>query len=252
MSELREIPFQEENKDIKEKVKAYWTKRADSFFEARHSEFHSPQAQYWYDEICRNINITQGMKILDVGCGTGFFEALLGEHGADMTGIDLTPDMIRDGEELVSRHHISAAFYVMDAEHPDFPDCTFDAVISRNLTWTLPDPAGAYTEWFRVLKPGGTLLNFDSEYAKNFHRCDQNQNLAHRDLPDELIEECHSIYHMLTMSTLNRPAWDEAVLRKIGFGHIITDLMVSTRIYREQNEFYVPDPLFSIRAVKDL
>ena len=102
----------------------------------------------------------------------------------------------------------------------------------------------------RVLKKGGILLNFDAEYAKNFHKYDQKQNIAHKDLDDDLIEECHDIYHMLTMSTLPRPAWDEKVLRDIGFRDITTDLMVSARIYRERNQFYVPDPVFSIRAVK--
>ena len=138
----------------------------------------------------------------------------------------------------------------MDAENPDFPDETFDLVISRNLTWTLPDPVHAYREWHRVLKRGGILLNFDAEYAKNFHRCDQTQNIAHRDLTPDMIDECHRIYHMLTMSTQNRPAWDEEALFGIGFTKITTDLLVSSRIYREKNPFYIPDPLFSIRAVK--
>ena len=56
----------------------------------------------------------------------------------------------------------------------------------------------------------------------------------------------------VSLSALARPAWDEKVLRAVGFEHIITDLMVSTRIYKEKNEFYVPDPMFSIRTVKPL
>lgn len=41
----------------------------------------------------------------------------------------------------------------MDAENPEHDDDTFDFVISRNLTWTLPDAQKAYKEWMRVLKP---------------------------------------------------------------------------------------------------
>ena len=41
----------------------------------------------------------------------------------------------------------------------NFQDESFDVVISRNLTWTLPEAAQAYKEWSRVLKPGGLLLN---------------------------------------------------------------------------------------------
>ena len=40
----------------------------------------------------------------------------------------------------------------MDAQNLDFPDQTFDAVVSRNLTWNLENPTRAYQEWLRVLK----------------------------------------------------------------------------------------------------
>ncbi|MEK8131666.1 methyltransferase domain-containing protein [Paenibacillus filicis] len=43
-------------------------------------------------------------------------------------------------------------------------DASLDAVVCRDVVWTLPDPARAYAEWFRVLKPGGTLVVFDGDY----------------------------------------------------------------------------------------
>ena len=45
-----------------------------------------------------------------------------------------------------------------------FADETFDAVVSRNLTWNLEDPEQAYKEWMRVLKKGGILLNYDANW----------------------------------------------------------------------------------------
>ena len=54
---------------------------------------------------------------------------------------------------------------ILDAEKPEFPDATFDVVVSRNLTWTLPHAEEAYREWTRVLKKGGVLLNFDADYG---------------------------------------------------------------------------------------
>ena len=42
-------------------------------------------------------------------------------------------------------------FLVMDAEKLEFEDASFDMVISRNLTWTLPHAEEAYQEWKRVL-----------------------------------------------------------------------------------------------------
>lgn len=99
------------------------------------------------------------LRILDVGCGTGFFTILLAKQGHHVTGTDLTPDMIANSRILAKEEQVSCDFQVMDAEHLSFQDESFDVVISRNLTWTLPEAAQAYKEWTRVLKPGGLLLN---------------------------------------------------------------------------------------------
>jgi len=53
----------------------------------------------------------------------------------------------------------------VDYENLDYEKESFDLVLSRNLTWTLTDAKKAYAEWFRVLKPGGILLNFDANYG---------------------------------------------------------------------------------------
>lgn len=235
---------------IKEKTKGYWTKRAESFGETRHEELHSEQADYWRAEIGGKIMLREGMRVLDAGCGTAYFEAVMAPFGCQVTGVDLTPEMIEKGRDFLKRHHVDADLYVMDAEKLAFPDETFDVVISRNLTWNLPNPQNAYREWYRVLKKGGVLLNFDAEYAKNFYRFDQKKNKAHEKLHKDMIDACSELYQMLPVSTMNRPFWDVEVLRQIGFTDIETDTTVSERIYRTENQFYVPDPMFSVRAGK--
>lgn len=251
MSDLARIPFEEESENIKNRVTSYWSKRAGSFSEHKHEEAHSYKAELWKQELAARLPQGEGMKILDVGCGAGFFEMILAPLGYRMTGIDLTPDMISKAKQLAGAHHASSAeFYVMDAEKPDFPDRYFDAVISRNLTWTLPHPVDAYREWHRVLKPGGVLLNYDAEYAKGFHKYDQSENRAHNTIGDELIEECHDIYHMLAVSSLDRPEWDAEVLKEIGFEQVECDKEAGDRLYREKDMFYMPDRMFCIRAVK--
>ncbi len=94
-----------------------------------------------------------------------FLPILLAKEGHDVTGIDLTPDMISHAKELAAEEKTVCQFAVMDAENPDFKDEEFDVVVSRNLTWTLPDAEHAYQEWFRVLKPGGMIINLDANYG---------------------------------------------------------------------------------------
>ena len=251
MSELNAIPFERESDNIKNKVASFWTKRAAGFAETRHDEAHSYKAGLWINELRGQLPQRKYLRILDAGCGAGFFELLLAPLGHEITGIDLTPEMIEKGRVLLAQHGASnAELLVMDAENPDFPDGFFDAVITRNLTWNLPHPADAYREWHRVLRPGGVLLNYDAEYAKGFHEYDQSENCAHSSIDDALIEECHDIYHMLSISTLDRPEWDVEVLRQIGFGEVSADRSAGDRLYGVKDRFYMPDRMFRIRAVK--
>lgn len=253
MGELHYIAFEDEADNIKEKVESYWTKRAESFFDLRHDEIESEKANRWLGEINKLIPAGRSLKILDVGCGTGYFEVILGKQGHDITGIDLTPEMIERAKEMIRIYELDETIVKVqqgDAEHLDFEDETFDVVISRNLTWTLPHPIDAYTEWHRVLKKGGCLINFDAEYAKGAHNLKSPENLAHNKIDDALKDECHDIYHMLTISMLDRPMWDESVLCHTGFKNINTDLAFGDRIFIEKDEFYIPDKMFCVSAVK--
>ena len=255
-----------EEDDRKEKIAAYWTKRSDSFLEQRRAELHSPLAMRWLDEIQKylclkndskviNDKITSQnklLKILDVGCGTGFFTILLAKQGHNVTGTDLTPDMIENARNLAKEEGTECEFQVMDAEHLSFPDQSFDVVISRNLTWTLPEAAQAYKEWSRVLKPGGLLLNFDANYgATNFaETSDLPENHAHNQLGNSLMQECEDIKRQLPISSYIRPAWDVEELGKVEMEQISIDLGVSKRVYKEKDAFYNPTPMFAIAARK--
>lgn len=253
MGELHYIAFEDEADNIKEKVESYWTKRADGFFNLRHDEIESKKANIWIEEIKRLLPLEKSLKILDVGCGAGFFEIILGRLGHSVTGIDLTKEMVAKTNEMIRIYGLDSTKVMAlakDAENLDFDADSFDVVISRNLTWTLPHPVEAYRQWHRVLKKDGVLINFDAEYAKGAHNLKSPENLAHKDIEDSLKDECHDIYHMLTISMLDRPEWDKHTLEDIGFTDIIVDTGFGDRIFVERDEFYIPDRMFSIKAVK--
>ena len=64
------------------------------------------------------------------------------------------------------------------------------------------------------------------------------------------MEECHNIYHMLSVSALNRPEWDVKVLNEIGFRSVEADISAGDRLYSVKDQFYMPDRMFCVRAVK--
>lgn len=255
-----------EEDDRKEKIAAYWTKRSSSFLEQRRAELHSPLAKRWLEEIrkylperetasgnsAKNNSDVCKLRILDVGCGTGFFTILLAKQGHQVTGTDLTPDMISNSRILAKEEQVTCDFQVMDAEHLSFSDESFDVIISRNLTWTLPEASQAYKEWIRVLKPGGLLLNFDANYgAVDFaETSDLPENHTHKQLGNSLMQECEDIKRQLPISSYIRPAWDVEELGKLGMEQISIDLGLSRRVYKEKDEFYNPTPMFAIAAVK--
>ena len=238
--------------DRKEQIVHYWEKRSESFLEQRRSELANPIAKRWMKEIEKQIPAGRRLKILDVGCGAGFFSILLAKEGHEVFGIDLTPEMIENAIQLAEEENADCCFRVMDAENPMFADETFDVVISRNLTWTLPNAEHAYGEWMRVLKTGGVLLNFDANYGKEDVADTKGlpEAHAHFKVGNEMLEECERIKLQLPISRKNRPAYDVAVLCENTAGEIRIDTSLGKRIYLEKDEFYNPAPMFSICAVK--
>lgn len=238
--------------DRKEQIVHYWEKRSESFLEQRRSELANPIAKRWMKEIEKQLPAGRRLKILDVGCGAGFFSILLAKEGHEVFGIDLTPEMIENAIQLAEEENADCCFQVMDAENPMFADETFDVVISRNLTWTLPNAEHAYGEWMRVLKTGGVLLNFDANYGKEDVADTKGlpEAHAHFKVGNEMLEECERIKSQLPISRKNRPAYDVAVLCENTAGEIRIDTSLGKRIYLEKDEFYNPAPMFSICAVK--
>ena len=163
---------------IKHRIAHYWAHRAEAFQTQRIREFEDEKHARWLAEFNRYIPHDRTLRVLDLGTGTGFFAFVFAAEGHDATGIDLTPDMIEKAKETVGILGVDAQFEVMDAEQPAFPPESFDVLVTRNLTWTLPHLPMAYREWYKLLKPGGVLINFDADYCRSVEDGDDG------DLPD--------------------------------------------------------------------
>ena len=239
--------------DMEQRVQAYWTKRARDFSTVRRNELHDgAMGRRWLAEMQQYLPQGKALDILDVGTGTGYFAILLAQAGHRLTGIDLTPAMIAEAKATAAAMNVSARFLVMDAMETAFADAAFDVIVTRNLTWTLPNAEHAYGEWMRVLKTGGVLLNFDANYGKEDVADTKGlpEAHAHFKVGNEMLEECERIKAQLPISRKNRPAYDVAVLCENTAGEIRIDTSLGKRIYLEKDEFYNPAPMFSICAVK--
>ena len=133
--------------NIESRVQSYWTKRAHNFNIVRKNELNSSISERWREEIVHFLPEGKVLQILDVGTGTGYFAILLSQSGHQVTGIDLTDAMLKEARDNAALYQVHPTFQQMDAQKLAFFDQSFDVVISRNLTWTLPDPESAYREW---------------------------------------------------------------------------------------------------------
>lgn len=238
---------------IKHRVTHYWSNRADSFEQQRLREFDSEKRERWLAELRRYLPQGKTLRILDVGTGTGFFACLLAAEGHNTTGIDLTPNMIEHAKHMAAVLGLDARFQLMDAEEPDFESESFDVLVTRNLTWTLPHIEKAYREWYRILKPGGILINFDADYCAALEDEDEHDlpaNHAHKLVPDCMMQENDSITMEIGAYHGPRPQWDVQLLIEAGFERVTVDTGVYRRIYAEIDEFFNPTPIFTIAAFK--
>jgi phosphatidylethanolamine/phosphatidyl-N-methylethanolamine N-methyltransferase len=100
-----------------------------------------------------------GGRILEVGVGTGlslpYYSA-----GVRLCGVDISEPMLRKAQQRVAELGLGnvEALAVMDAEHLNFPDASFDAVVAQYVITTVPNPEGTLDEFARVLKPGGEII----------------------------------------------------------------------------------------------
>jgi SAM-dependent methyltransferase len=98
----------------------------------------------------------RGLRLLDVGCGTGHWSAFFAENGCEVTGVDVAPEMIA----AASRKRVAgAAFRVADAHALPFVEGAFDLVASITTLEFVADPEAALAEMVRCARrPGGHVL----------------------------------------------------------------------------------------------
>jgi ubiquinone/menaquinone biosynthesis C-methylase UbiE len=247
---------------LEARIEKYWTGRANGYSEAIQGDMNSFKKNAWQTIIREYVEADGPIKALDVGTGPGFFAVIMAELGYEVTAIDTSSEMLKEAQKNAQFAGFEITTIKGDAHRIEFPDGTFDLIISRNLVWTLPNPIEAYAEWYRILKPRGKVLVFDANWylrlsdprmQEKYEVC--RQEAVKKGYSDGVTsnqhKECEELARKLPLTHEKRPEWDKKALIQCGFDSIYINENINDLVYDDkQKTLYFAIPLFAICANK--
>ncbi len=119
-------------------------------------------------EAIRQMTCQPDHKVLEVGVGTGLSLPLYPGH-TQLYGIDISPEMLARARQRAAEFGLDnvADLQVMDAEHMDYADDSFDKVAAVYVASVVPNPVGLVAEMRRVCKSGGQLYFLNHFHSTN-------------------------------------------------------------------------------------
>ncbi|TBL75033.1 class I SAM-dependent methyltransferase [Paenibacillus thalictri] len=156
---------------VKERIAGDWDWRSREYTSRSDMYLQTEEQQRLWSEtlasLLEPLNPQASLGVLDVGTGPGFLALQFAGLGHQVTGVDLSENMLAIAAEKAAAKGLACTLMQGDAEALPFADASFDVVVNRHLLWTLPNPGRAMREWVRVLKPGGRLLVMDGDWTKH-------------------------------------------------------------------------------------
>ncbi|NLH02131.1 MAG: class I SAM-dependent methyltransferase [Clostridiales bacterium] len=239
-------------------IQQYWGAAAPDFSQLIYEDLQPERKKVWLNKILSNAPQKEQMDILDAGTGPGYFAIILSEAGHRVTAIDCTEEMILEAKKNLDKANVSARLLIMDSQHLNFGEESFDLIVSRNVVWTLCDPVGAYREWLRVLRPGGRIIIFDANYGmycfdKKIEEQKKSDEALYRQLYGSLPKkrvQMNEYFERMYLSDKKRPDWDENILNLLGAKTFIERDVSYELIPPPRRLLNASSPLFMVVAEK--
>lgn len=248
-----------------EDINAGWDTRSDNYNDYVEEELATDRPAKWLELIESSAPKRKPLRVLDAGCGPGFFSVLLSRAGHDVTGIDGSGRMLGHARKNAERNGVKPELILGDFGDLPFPDGTFDLIVSRNVTHIIRDHLGVYGEWLRVLKPDGVLLIFDANWHLPYHPGPIRDEAIRRerealriygrgytyDGSYEYIDSELDPENFRVFGTAQRPDFDVGVLKQLPFRDVRFERDVTAELWSEKEKLmYGATPLYMLRAVK--
>jgi arsenite methyltransferase len=182
------------------------------------------------------LAVAAGERVLDVGCGPGFFvEELLDEVGPNgaVVGVDASAQMLAAARHRCAQHP-NVEFREGDATALPVEEASFDAVLCVQVLEYVADPTAALAQMHRALRPGGRVVVWDVDWGTlSWHSEDPermgrvmrawDEHLTHPSLPRTLAARLRAAGfsqvvaegHVFATTELDPEAFGTGVLLKV-------------------------------------
>jgi SAM-dependent methyltransferase len=112
------------------------------------------------EALIKELGISSGIKVLDLGCGDGTTALPAARLGADVLGVDIASNLVEAGNKRAKDEGLTnCRFQEGDASNlRDLDDDTFDLVVSIFGAMFAPKPFDVAKEMVRVTRPGGRIV----------------------------------------------------------------------------------------------
>ena len=153
---------------MSEEIIKQWNNAAENFAKEQERSVFADANKKIIKERFREFN---GEKILDLGCGYGYYTEYFQSIGGIATGIDGSKAMI----DIAKKNYPKCDFMVLDITKTlPFEDNSFDIIFCNQVLMDIENAESVFYECFRILKPGGILYYsithpsfFNGEWKKN-------------------------------------------------------------------------------------
>jgi SAM-dependent methyltransferase len=111
-------------------------------------------------EVTEELRLKPGSTLLDLACGRGAYGLIVAKQaGAPLIGVDFSEQAVKEAREQAARMGVSnASFLTGELTATGLPDASVDAVLCTDAIQFPDEPAVAYDEIRRVLKPSGRVV----------------------------------------------------------------------------------------------
>jgi SAM-dependent methyltransferase len=153
---------------IFEQVEKAWSADSEDYDNLIRKQLKNKEAvEHWQNEL-KTVLGEKPLRVLDIGCGPGFFTIMLARLGHRVTSVDGAEGMVACARRNAEREGLNADVYLGDAIRLDREENeSFDAIVSRDVVWTLYDPEKAFKRWRTLLKEGGKIVIYDGDYRRD-------------------------------------------------------------------------------------